>query len=697
VHAPDAPEPDPHTYELRRVVWKVAGAVWKRLEYDWDADGRRTTTRVYGATGTLTQTEDREYDAAGRLTEIKVNGIVYATWAYTHGFLTETTLGNGNRVLRGYDAKGRLAQLDHVNALGSCLASVAYTYDTRDRRKTATWSHLGVVSEFEYTDNSWLRREKHTFGDTGPTYDNEEHLETGANESSDSAVVPATPALPGGSGVDLDVTYTYDDRGNRTGKDVAGGSAGDASYVYDDEDKLLSEDRGGVPVSWTYGLRGDMKTMTIGGTLRSFTTDHIGRIVGASTPTAEWVYRFAPTGDRIAKTNAMAAEENEWQLPDGGDTIADYVKTSGGGETQTGFYVSPGVDGRVARIGEGGAVTYTFGDALQSVHQVTNAAGAVVRTQFTDAWGNDLDVGLPKTATGAGDRYGFTGRENDAESGLMHYRARSYDPVVGRFTSRDPVWHANLYFYADNDPSNAIDPAGTKTIVLHDENAIRVKVKAELYSREEAMSHAKLKALAKTWTAELTRRWNTPGFRVFAWKNAERTGRGQFKEVSFEFELIAADPAQEPTGGHVAELGAKEAHQVEIVSAAVRAHAEIPPAGGGRGVNVARIGVNDSAKTVAHEFGHMMGLLDEYVEHVSPTEDEARKVLAGHPETIATNGHTISKLAATTFDAADGVHSITVYGDGVMGGGEEIMPHYIDRILQHNDAVAHAMDKAVQK
>ena len=59
---------------------------------------------------------------------------------------------------------------------------------------------------------------------------------------------------------------------------------------------------------------------------------------------------------------------------------------------------------------------------------------------------------------------GFTGREYDAETGLYHYRARVYDPDVGRFVQSDPIGFAagdlNLYAYTWNDPSNWSDPSG---------------------------------------------------------------------------------------------------------------------------------------------------------------------------------------------------------------------------------------------
>jgi RHS repeat-associated protein len=61
-------------------------------------------------------------------------------------------------------------------------------------------------------------------------------------------------------------------------------------------------------------------------------------------------------------------------------------------------------------------------------------------------------------------RYGYTGRERDLESGLDYYRARYYDPNVGRFISVDPMGFeagdTNLYRYVGNSSTNATDPSG---------------------------------------------------------------------------------------------------------------------------------------------------------------------------------------------------------------------------------------------
>ena len=57
----------------------------------------------------------------------------------------------------------------------------------------------------------------------------------------------------------------------------------------------------------------------------------------------------------------------------------------------------------------------------------------------------------------------FQGREYEPELNLYYFRARYYDPLMGRFLQTDPVEYAdsmNLYQALNQNPMNYLDPFG---------------------------------------------------------------------------------------------------------------------------------------------------------------------------------------------------------------------------------------------
>jgi hypothetical protein len=71
----------------------------------------------------------------------------------------------------------------------------------------------------------------------------------------------------------------------------------------------------------------------------------------------------------------------------------------------------------------------------------------------------------------------------------MHYRARSYDPQLGRFISEDPIGLAggiNQFAYVGNDPQNGIDPSGLHEIDVHYYLTYYLAIKTGCYSEAEA-------------------------------------------------------------------------------------------------------------------------------------------------------------------------------------------------------------------
>ncbi len=116
-------------------------------------------------------------------------------------------------------------------------------------------------------------------------------------------------------------------------------------------------------------------------------------------------------------------------------------------------------NGRIAQAGS--TTEYFLGDALGSVRQLADSAGAVTLTQSYAPYGEvTQSVGTSQTS------YGFTNEFTDP-NGLVYLRARYYAPIDGRFISRDtwdgdvkrPITY-NKWLYADTDPVNNLDPSG---------------------------------------------------------------------------------------------------------------------------------------------------------------------------------------------------------------------------------------------
>ncbi len=93
----------------------------------------------------------------------------------------------------------------------------------------------------------------------------------------------------------------------------------------------------------------------------------------------------------------------------------------------------------------------------------TQANGSVLWREHYQPYG----ARQVKSLLSGNNEHWFAGKPQDVESGLSYFRARYYDPVLGRFMGVDPVGanparvHGlNRYAYANNNPYRYVDPDG---------------------------------------------------------------------------------------------------------------------------------------------------------------------------------------------------------------------------------------------
>jgi RHS repeat-associated protein len=106
-----------------------------------------------------------------------------------------------------------------------------------------------------------------------------------------------------------------------------------------------------------------------------------------------------------------------------------------------------------------GQTYWTLSDHQGTIRDWLTSAGVVQKHIRYHSFGRTTQ----QTGT-LSNRFWYTGREWDGEIGLYFYRARYYDPLVGRFVGEDPIGFeardANLYRYVLNSSPNATDPMG---------------------------------------------------------------------------------------------------------------------------------------------------------------------------------------------------------------------------------------------
>ncbi|MCL4207914.1 MAG: hypothetical protein KJ000_35965 [Pirellulaceae bacterium] len=402
-------------------------------QYTYDGLHRMTRIEQTGVTGGNAVAEKRidlTYDAASQYQTITR----YADLAATKLVATsDYTL----------DAAGRLTVLSHAQG-ATPLAGYSWTYDAGNRITEFT-SLLDGTADYTYDDTDQL---------------------TGADYTAGAGLPPAPP----------DETYGYDANGNRT---MTGYATGDNNLVLSDGTYDYEYDAEGNRTRRTYIASGEVT---------DYDWDHRNRLTRVTVKasdqgpvTKDILYDYDVFNRLVGKSVAYDTDPADpedvtyfvydgerWERGNAGDHLA--LVFDGNGDLTNRYVYGPAVDQILAdeqldSLTTPGEVLWPLTDNLGTVRDLAafdDATGdtTVVNHRTYTAFGQILSETDPTIEH----RFAYTARHWDDDAQLYHYRARWYDPALGRFLSEDPIGFeagdGNLQRYVGNSVTNVMDPSG---------------------------------------------------------------------------------------------------------------------------------------------------------------------------------------------------------------------------------------------
>jgi RHS repeat-associated protein len=208
------------------------------------------------------------------------------------------------------------------------------------------------------------------------------------------------------------------------------------------ENKYQVTVTGGAKRAFEYDLNGNL----LDDGERTYQWDAKNRLIEAKRGADTWQWSYNAFDQRVSeKKNGVVTKRWVWA---GGNQPAE--ERDAAGNVTRRFY---------SQGEQAGVVKYFYTkDHLGSIREVLGANGAVVSSSRYDAWGLRTTHGVQDAAS-----FGFTGHLEHKDLGLVFTLYRAYDPVTGRWLSRDPIGEEggiNLYGYVSNNPVNLWDPIG---------------------------------------------------------------------------------------------------------------------------------------------------------------------------------------------------------------------------------------------
>ncbi|MFC5701645.1 polymorphic toxin-type HINT domain-containing protein [Cohnella faecalis] len=437
--------PQTYAYKINGLVDYYVDANGKKHQYEYSTAYQVEAYKVYNGSNQLELSETYQYDPVTYLVSNETNsanetiGYVYDKWGNLDTFTVASRVYDVN-----YDSNLRFNSLKYPDQ-----SEVLYTYDTSNRINSVSYPGMGTITyaytkgsnnssyTIQYPNNNKQVKQYDAFGSVTAMKSYLNNSTTpNWSESYGTDGFGNVKTIQNGSATR---TFQYDAL-NRINSETA--SSGQLTYTYDDMGNRSSlSDSGAVP-SAPAGIE-SLSTYTAKNQLATYANN------GVSSQ-----YTYYPNGLRATKK--VGNETTRYVYLDG--QIIEELDGSGNVKARN-VWANELLYRQDNTTNQQG---YYYYNGHGDVVSIKDGNGNPLNSYEYDTWGNFTS----KSET-MSNPFTYTGEVYDNETGYIYLRARYYDPSIGRFISKDTYegqldnpLSLNNYTYVHNNPLINIDPTG---------------------------------------------------------------------------------------------------------------------------------------------------------------------------------------------------------------------------------------------
>lgn len=410
-----------YTYDLADRIASITYPSGRIVTYDRDSTGRVSFVTTKENSGAAS-----------------VDLATYLDWQPMSGIVQSFVYGNGLNLWRTFTQDYQLGQLLVEDLDNNTAILQRWHGRTDDINITNIWDGVNPANDqsFWYSPSNRLQNASGPWGDLTFYYDNVGNRTYRVLDD----------------GTTVTQTYNYAVDGNRL-LSITEGGATIRSFTYTANGDIETDDRSGTVYSYGWNDANRLETVSVGGTLKgSYLYNGFDQLASRQltnmTPAGTTHLIYDRAGNLIAEANGATGailREYVWleETPHLDDTTGSpsFMPLAVVADVNT---TSP-------------KIWFVHPDHLNRPLAMTDENKNVI----SDSW---LPFG--KVSGTAMTDARFPGQWNQLESGLAYNWHRHYDPTTGRYTQADPIGLSagpSLYAYVGGNPINLTDPQGLQS------------------------------------------------------------------------------------------------------------------------------------------------------------------------------------------------------------------------------------------